>query len=122
MLAAILADGTNLGVERMANASQGVTYAQLAWTQNWYISPENYESALAQIVREQHRLLFGQNWGDGTSASSDGQFFRTGRNRAGAAEVNAKYGHECQRRSKSRPLGGVKPGHLIRVLASAGRA
>jgi hypothetical protein len=28
----------------------------------------------------------------------------------------------CQRRSKSRPLGGVKSGHLIRALASAGRA
>jgi len=28
----------------------------------------------------------------------------------------------CQRRRKSRPLGGAKPGHLIRVLASAGRA
>lgn len=30
LLAAILADATNLGIERMANASQGVTYAQLA--------------------------------------------------------------------------------------------
>ncbi|WP_143704571.1 tyrosine-type recombinase/integrase [Porphyrobacter sp. TH134] len=28
----------------------------------------------------------------------------------------------CQRRSKSRPLGGAKSGHLIRALASAGRA
>lgn len=70
ILAAILADGTNLGVERMANASQGATYAQLAWTQNWYISPENYEAALAQIVREHHRLPFARNWGEGVSASS----------------------------------------------------
>ena len=31
-------------------------------------------------------------------------------------------GRACQRRRKSRPLGGAKPGHLIRVLASAGRA
>src|SRR3546814_15485668 len=30
VLAAILADGTNLGLERMANASEGVSYAQLA--------------------------------------------------------------------------------------------
>ena len=35
VLAAILADGTNLGLERMANASEGVSYAQLAWTHNW---------------------------------------------------------------------------------------
>lgn len=94
VLAAILADGTNLGLERMANASQGVTYAQLAWTQNWYISPENYEAALAQIIREHHRLSFTRHWGEGVAASSDGQFFRTGRNRSGAAEINAKYGRE----------------------------
>ncbi|WP_449263133.1 Tn3 family transposase, partial [Escherichia coli] len=42
VLAAILADATNLGIERMANASQGVTYAQLAWTHGWYVSEENY--------------------------------------------------------------------------------
>lgn len=41
VLAAILADGTNLGLERMANASEGVSYAQIAWTHNWYLSPEN---------------------------------------------------------------------------------
>jgi len=28
----------------------------------------------------------------------------------------------CQRRSKSRPLGGAKSGRVIRVLASAARA
>jgi len=36
--------------------------------------------------------------------------------------VQAGAGLGCQRRRKSRPLGGAKPGHLIRVLASAGRA
>jgi hypothetical protein len=50
LLAAILADATNLAVERMANASQGVTYAQLAWTHGWYLSEENYAAALARIV------------------------------------------------------------------------
>lgn len=29
---------------------------------------------------------------------------------------------DCQRRSKSRPLGGAKSGRVIRVLASAARA
>src|SRR3546814_12081970 len=31
---------------------------------------------------------------DLTSSSSDGQFFRSGRSRSGAADVNAKYGAE----------------------------
>jgi TnpA family transposase len=94
VLAAILADGTNLGLERMANASEGVSYAQLAWTHNWYLSPENFQNALGMIISAHHDLPFARHWGDGTSSSSDGQFFSAGRRRGGAAEVNAKYGGE----------------------------
>jgi hypothetical protein len=94
VLAAVLADGTNLGLERMANASQGVSYAQLAWTHNWYLSEENYRAALAAIVDAHQQLPFARHWGDGSASSSDGQFFRAGRERAGASEVNAKYGGE----------------------------
>ncbi|UYY79643.1 Tn3 family transposase [Sphingomonas sp. R1] len=94
VLAAILADGTNLGLERMANASEGVSYAQLAWTHNWYLSPENYQAALAMIISAHHELPFARHWGAGTSSSSDGQFFRSGRSRSGAADINAKYGAE----------------------------
>ena len=94
VLAAILADGTNLGLERMVNASEGVSYAQLAWTHNWYLSPENYQAALAMIISAHHELPFARHWGAGTSSSSDGQFFRSGRSRSGAADVNAKYGAE----------------------------
>jgi TnpA family transposase len=94
ILAAVLADATNLGLERMANASQGVTYAQLAWTQSWYLSEENYKAALARIIEVHHAQPFARHWGDGQASSSDGQFFRSGRRRGGAGEVNAKYGPE----------------------------
>jgi len=94
ILAAVLADATNLGLERMANASQGVTYAQLAWTQSWYLSEENYRAALARIIEVHHAQPFARHWGDGQASSSDGQFFRSGRRRGGAGEVNAKYGPE----------------------------
>lgn len=94
VLAAVLADATNLGLERMANASQGVSYAQLAWTHSWYLSEETYRGALAAIVDAHHRLPFARHWGDGSASSSDGQFFRAGRERSGAAEVNARYGGE----------------------------
>src|SRR3546814_3344094 len=94
ILAAILADGSNLGLERMANASDGVSYAQLAWTHNWYLSPEHYQAALGMIVAAHHDLPFTRHWGAGTSSSSDGQFFRSGRNRSAADDINAKYGRE----------------------------
>ena len=48
MLAAILADATNLGLTRMAAASQGVTRDQLIWIADAYIRPETYKAALAQ--------------------------------------------------------------------------
>src|SRR3546814_13856001 len=78
----------------MANASEGVSYAQLAWTHNWYLSPENYQNALCLIMSAHHELPFARHWGAGTRSSSDGQFFRSGRRRSGAADVNAKYGGE----------------------------
>src|SRR5262249_26270852 len=43
LLAAILADATNLGLTRMAAASQGVTRDQLIWTADAYIRPETYK-------------------------------------------------------------------------------
>ena len=92
LLAAILADGSNLGISRMAQASEGVTPDQLTWTQAAYIRPETYRPALARIIDAHHALPIAAVWGQGTTSSSDGQFFRSGKRGAGAGEVNARYG------------------------------
>lgn len=92
LFAAILADATNLGLSRMADASQGVTRDQLVWTADAFIREETYRAALAKIVDAHHRLPIASVWGDGTTSSSDGQFFRSGKRGSGAGEVNARYG------------------------------
>jgi TnpA family transposase len=92
LLAAILADGTNLGLTRMAEASQGVTRDQLIWTADAFIRPETYQAALVRIIDAHHRLPIAAVWGDGTTSSSDGQFFRSGKRGDGAGEVNARHG------------------------------
>lgn len=92
LLAAILADATNLGVSRMAAASQGVTRDQLVWTQDAYIREDTYKAALATIINAHHRLPIAGVWGDGTTSSSDGQFFRGGKRVAAGGDVNARYG------------------------------
>jgi TnpA family transposase len=92
LLAAILADGSNLGLTRMAESSQGVTPDQLVWTKSAYIRPETYQGALARIIGAHHALPIANVWGQGTSSSSDGQFFRSGKRGAGAGEINARYG------------------------------
>ena len=90
--AAILADGTNLGLARMAEASQGVTRDQLVWTADAYIRSETYQAALVRIIDAHHRLPVAAVWGVGTTSSSDGQFFRSGKRGNVAGEINARYG------------------------------
>ncbi len=92
LLAAILADGTNLGLERMANASHGVTKAQLAWIHTWYLREETYRAALGVIINAHHTEPMAAVWGSGETSSSDGQFFRAGWRGHGSGEINAKYG------------------------------
>ena len=92
LLAAILADATNLGLGRMAAASQGVTRDQLVWAAGAYIRPETYKAALAGIIDAHHALPVAAAWGDGTTSSSDGQFFRSAKRGDAAGEVNARYG------------------------------
>ena len=94
VLAAVLADATNLGVEKMADASQGLSYAQLAWTHSWYLSDDNYRTALATLIDAQHALPLAAAWGDGSTSSSDGQHFGAGRRGGGHGSINAKYGAE----------------------------
>src|SRR5579859_4906676 len=94
LLAAILADATNLGLGRMAAASHGVTRDKLIWIADAYIRPETYKAALARIIDAHHALPIAAIWGRGTTSSSDRQFFRSAKRGAGAGDVNARYGHE----------------------------
>jgi TnpA family transposase len=94
LLAAILADATNLGLGRMAAASHGVTRDKLIWTADAYIRPETYKTALAKIIGAHHALPVASTWGDGTTSSSDRQFFRSAKRGDAAGEVNARYGHD----------------------------
>ena len=89
VLASILAGATNLGLERMAQASKNVSHAQLSWASNWYLRPETYSDALTRIIDAHHALPFAQIWGQAEHTSSDGQFFAAARN---SGEINAKYG------------------------------
>jgi TnpA family transposase len=92
LLATVLADATNLGLGRMAAASHGVTRDRLIWTADAYIRPETYRAALARIIDAHHALPIAAAWGEGTTSSSDRQFFRSARRGDAAGEVNARYG------------------------------
>jgi TnpA family transposase len=92
LLAAVLADGTNLGLARMADASRGLGYHRLVNVAQWHISNDNYVAARAAIINAHHRHPMAAIWGDGTTSSSDGQYFRAAGRAGAAGSVNAKYG------------------------------
>lgn len=94
LLTAILADGINLGLTRMADACPGVSLSTLSRVATWHIRDETYAKALAEIVNHQHQLKFAAHWGDGTTSSSDGQQFKAGGSGEGIGSVNARYGDE----------------------------
>ena len=78
LLACLLAEATNLGLTKMADATPGMTRTRLSWVSDWYVRDDCFTKALAEIVNYHHRLAFSANWGDGTTSSSDGQRFPVG--------------------------------------------
>lgn len=94
LLTVILADAINLGLTKMAESCPGTTYAKLSWLQAWHIRDETYSAALAEMVNAQAQQSFTTWWGDGTTSSSDGQWFRAGGTGQAAGHFNAKYGNE----------------------------
>jgi TnpA family transposase len=92
LLAAVLADGTNLGLARMADASRGLGYHHLVNVAQWHVSDDNYVAARAAIINAHHKHPMAAIWDDGTTSSSDGQYFRAGGRAESGGSVNAKYG------------------------------
>lgn len=94
MLAGVLADGTNLGPKRMAGASKGISAHQISWMRAFHARSETYRAAQACVTDAHRRHPHSYLWGDGTTASSDGQFFRASDRAAKRGYVNLHYGSE----------------------------
>jgi hypothetical protein len=94
LLTAVLADGINLGLTRMAEACHETTWRQLSWTADWHVREECYAQALGSLIDAQHRQSLAAHWGSGTTSSSDGQFFRAGGRGEVGGLVNLHYGQD----------------------------
>jgi TnpA family transposase len=94
MLAGILADGTNLGPKRMALASKGIFAHQIGWARLFHARSETYRAAQACITDAHAAHPHAKLWGAGSTASSDGQFFRASDRAAKRSDINMHYGSE----------------------------
>ena len=74
----LLAEATNLGLAKTAQACPDYTYRQLACIADWYVRDETCRQGLASIIYAQHRHPFAAHRGEGTTSSSDAQQFPVG--------------------------------------------
>ena len=77
VLTGVLADATNLGLTRMAEACSVTNYRELAWTAGWHLREDTYRQALAMVVDAQQRQPLAARFGFADVSSSDGQAFLT---------------------------------------------
>lgn len=94
MLTVLLAEGLNLGLSKMAEATSTHDYFQLSRLSRWHMDSDAINQALAMVIEAQARLPMAQFWGGGVTASSDGQFFPAARQGEAMNLINAKYGSE----------------------------
>lgn len=87
----ILSEGLNLGLSKMAEASNSHEYWQLLRIATWHMDGEAINRALSMVIEAQSALPMAQFWGIGDSASSDGQFFASTRQGEAMNLINAKY-------------------------------
>ena len=94
LLNVLLAEGLNLGLSKMAEATSSHDYFQLSRLSRWHVESDAINRALAMVIAAQSRLPMAANWGGGVTASSDGQFFPAARHGEAMNLINAKYGSE----------------------------
>ena len=94
LLNVLLAEGINLGLRKMAEATTTHGFWELMRIARWHVEGEAYDRALSTVVEAQAALPMATFWGTGRTASSDGQFFPAGGRGEALNLVNARYGTE----------------------------
>ena len=118
VLTAVLADATNLGLTRMAEACSVASYRQLAWTAGWHLREDTYRQALAILVNAQHSQPIAALFGAPDISSSDGQGFPTSGRGEAVGAINAHYGREASSLFYTHISGRHAPYHTIAIPPS----
>jgi TnpA family transposase len=74
-VAAVIANGCNLGPQTMADLTDGVGYDRIKRVADWHLHGDALRRALADVVNGIAGLDTARVWGDGQTSSSDGQRF-----------------------------------------------
>lgn len=122
ILMAVLADATNLGHSRMAEACSLVTQRQLSWAASWHLREDTYGAALSRLVNAQQQMPLASHFGDGIASSSDGQHFPLDRRAQATGAINPHKGSEPSVSFYTHVSDRYAPFHSKVISATAGEA
>ena len=107
LLNVLLAEGINLGLRKMADATTTHGFWELMRIARWHVECEASDRALSVVVEAQAALPMAAFWGAGRTASSDGQFFPAGRPRRSPQpwSTPATEPSPASRRTRTSPTG-----------------
>ena len=80
IMAALLSLGTNMGAERMALSSNGISATQIATAIATYLTEDDLKKIQSNLVNYQKTRGMAQYWGNGKTSSSDGMRVEYGGN------------------------------------------
>lgn len=122
LFTSLIAEATNLGLTKMAQASPGRTRRQLQQTAIWHFREDTFSLALAKLIDAQHNDPFAAVFGSPTISSSDGQHIYLGAAAENAGEVNAHYGRDPIIKLYTAISGRYAPYHTRVMAATASEA
>jgi hypothetical protein len=73
----LFAEGTNMGVKRVANSNDRYSYEELLYVRRTYFSPEALRNANGSVVNKLLEIRNPRLWGEGHACPSDGKRFPT---------------------------------------------
>src|SRR6516164_5134380 len=71
----LFAEGTNMGIKRVANSNDRYSYEELLYVRKMYFSPEALRNANAAVVNKVLEIRNPRIWGEGHACASDGKRF-----------------------------------------------
>lgn len=78
IMATLLGMGTNIGLNKMADATPGITYKQLSSVSQWRMYDDAMSRAQTVLVNYHNKLKLAKYWGEGNTSSSDGMRLQLG--------------------------------------------
>ena len=119
LLNVLLAEGINLGLRNMAEATTTHGFWELMRIARWHVEGDAFDRALAVVVEAQAALPMAAFWGTGRTASSAGQFFPAGGRGEALNLVNASCRTPCQGvLARLRPISPRSPPRPSRPLST----